>query len=288
MKVGVTLPQFTDDRARFDAGVAMAQQAGFDSIWVFDHLWPLSGGKQRPILESWTTLAYLATSTRDVGIGTLVTRSTLRHPALLAKMAATVAEIAPGRVTVAIGSGDEASREENEAFGLPYHAGEDRIDQLRECVECVVRCLGEDEVTMDNDFVTLDRLPTSPKPIAPPAVWVAGRSGDAIEIAGTLADGWNGWGGDAARFAQDAGTVLEFAGDRPVEVTWGGLVSLEDSGPRRPGDGGGPIAGSPAAIAEALAGFAEAGATHLIVTPSGRWERSIEALGSEILPSLRS
>lgn len=288
MKIGITLAQFTDDRSRFDSGVRMAQQAGFDSIWLFDHLWPLSGGKERPILESWTTLAYLASTTKDIGIGTLVTRSSLRHPALLAKMAANVAEIAPGRLTVAIGSGDEASRGENEAFGVPYHADEDRIDQLRACVECVVRCLREKEVTMDDDFVTVEALETSPHPQIPPPVWVAGRSDDAIEIAGTLADGWNGWGGDVARFTQDASTVLGFAGDRPVEVTWGGLISLEGPGSKRPGDGGGALTGSAAGIAEALAGFAEAGATHLIVTPTGRWEDAIEVLGAEIVPSLRT
>jgi alkanesulfonate monooxygenase SsuD/methylene tetrahydromethanopterin reductase-like flavin-dependent oxidoreductase (luciferase family) len=288
MKIGITLAQFTDDRSRFDSSVSAAEQAGFDSIWLFDHLWPLSGGKQRPILESWTTLSYLAAATRDIGVGTLVTRSTLRHPAVLAKMAANVSEIAPGRLTVAIGSGDEASRGENEAFGLPYHADEDRIDQLRAYVECVVRCLHEKEVTMDDDFVTVESLQTSPRPQIPPPVWVAGRSDDAIEVAATLADGWNGWGGDVARFTQDAGTVLGLAGDRPVEVTWGGLISLEGSGSKRSGDASEALTGSPAGIAEALAGFAEAGATHLIVTPMGRWEDAVEALATEIVPLLRA
>ena len=103
-------------------GAHRAREAGLDSVFVFDHLWPLTGGKERPIFESWTTLAHIAAVTDTMDIGTLVTRSSLRHPAVLAKMAATVASIAPGRLIVAIGSGDEMSRPENEAYGIPYFA----------------------------------------------------------------------------------------------------------------------------------------------------------------------
>ncbi len=296
VKIGVTLPQFTDDAARFREGVLAVEESGLDSMWVFDHLWPLSGTKDRPILEGWTTLAWLAAITQRAEIGTLVTRSSLRHPALLAKMAATVACFAPGRVILGIGSGDEKSRAENEAFGIDYHAEDDRTDQLRSTVEALVRFLHEDEINQDDDFVSLTSLPTSPRPPISPPVWVGGRSGDAIEIAGTLADGWNGWGGTPERFAQDAGAALDFAEGRPFDLTWGGLVSLAASdeaaieAAKGKGAGGeGVIAGSPGTVAAALQRFADTGATHLICTFVGTWDlATLDLLATEVAPALHS
>ncbi|MDQ4095974.1 MAG: LLM class flavin-dependent oxidoreductase, partial [Actinomycetota bacterium] len=202
--IGVTLPQFTDDVDKFTSSARRAEDAGIDSVWVFDHLWPLAGGKERPFLECWTALAWIAATTRRLDVGTLVTRSSLRHPALLAKMAATVGEVAPGRVTVGIGSGDDLSRAENESFGIPYYEGADRLAQLESTVRVVAEALRERSATVRTEFASVEVLPTSPRPPQRPAIWVAGRSDDALEVAGAHADGWNGWGGSVERFAQDA------------------------------------------------------------------------------------
>ena len=187
--VGSTLPQFTDDRDRFIAGVVRAERAGLDSIWVFDHMWPLTGKKSRPVLECWTTLAWIAAETENIKIGTLVTRSSLRHPAVLAKMAATVAEIAPGRLIMAIGSGDHMSRDENEAFGIPYWDGEERIRQLASTVEVVADFFQWGRVSRSDDFVDITDLPPSPQPASAPLIWVGGRSDDVIDVAARRADG---------------------------------------------------------------------------------------------------
>jgi alkanesulfonate monooxygenase SsuD/methylene tetrahydromethanopterin reductase-like flavin-dependent oxidoreductase (luciferase family) len=274
VRLGATLPQFTDDGDAFTRAARYAEELGLDSVWVFDHLWPLSGGRERPILECWTALAYLAGATERIGVGTLVTRSTLRHPAVLAKMAATVAAIAPGRLTVTIGSGDEASRGENESFGIPYFAGDDRLDQLESTVTSMRDYLSGRPVSQTDRFGSLSELLPSPVPEKRPPIWVAGRSDDALEIAGTHADGWNGWGGTPERFAQDAGGVAEYAqaaGGRAVELTWGGLVVLapdDDAartklGKRNPSD---YVVGGPASVARDFAARVEAGARHLICT----------------------
>jgi alkanesulfonate monooxygenase SsuD/methylene tetrahydromethanopterin reductase-like flavin-dependent oxidoreductase (luciferase family) len=130
VRLGVTLPQFTGDPSKLLDGARRAEDAGLDSVWLFDHLWPLTGGKSRSMFECWTSLAYIAAVTKRVTVGTLVSRSSMRHPVLLAKMAATVHAIAPGRLVVGIGSGDEASRPENDSVGLPYYPGRERTDQL--------------------------------------------------------------------------------------------------------------------------------------------------------------
>jgi alkanesulfonate monooxygenase SsuD/methylene tetrahydromethanopterin reductase-like flavin-dependent oxidoreductase (luciferase family) len=278
--VGTTLPQFTDDPDRFIEGAKRAESVGLDSIWLFDHLWPLTGGKERPIIECWTALAWLAAETTSIRIGTLVTRSTLRHPALLAKMAATVGAIAPGRLIVTIGSGDELSRDENESFGIPYYDLDDRVDQLVSAVRCVHHCLHEESVTMDDDFVTLRGLPTSPSPEPAPKVWVGGRSDDVLEVAGTLADGWNGWGSSAKRFAQDAATAVELAGDRAFELSWAGLVMLgpdDDAAAEKMGDRArkGWVVGGPETVSAHLDKMVQAGARHLIATFPDPWRPGV-------------
>lgn len=292
VKVGVTLPQFTDDPSRLKDAAQEIEGLGFDSMWLFDHLWPLSGGKDRPIFESWTTLSYLAAATKRITLGTLVTRSSLRQPALLAKMASTVAAIAQERLIVGIGSGDRLSKDENDAFGIDYFADEDRIDQLRSTVEAVVNYLRLDEVTLEDDFLNLRSLPASPPVTVPPPVWVGGRSDDALEIAAVLADGWNGWGGTPSRFAEDAGTVTEMAEGRALELSWGGLLVLRETqaeaeaalGDRDPDE---HVAGDPGAVAKRLGEYVACGATHLVLTPAGGWNiDSIRLLASEVRPQL--
>jgi alkanesulfonate monooxygenase SsuD/methylene tetrahydromethanopterin reductase-like flavin-dependent oxidoreductase (luciferase family) len=260
VRIGVTLPQFTSDREVFVDGVERTRKCGFDSLWVFDHLWPLSGGKERPVLEAWTTVAWLAAATEGCGIGTLVTRSTLRHPAVLAKMAATVGAIAPARLTVGVGSGDAASRDENESFGIRYFDEDDRVPQLRSTVQLLRNFLDGGPVTQHDEFVDVENLPASPTPPERVPLWVGGRSDDTLEVAGLLADGWNGWGGNVERFTQDAQNVLRFAGDRPFELSWGGIV---DVGGSPTGD---RITGTAREVADRLLRIVDAGARHLVIT----------------------
>ena len=267
--LGVTLPQFTDDPRAFSDGARRAQDLGFDSIWVFDHLWPL-GAKHRPILESWTSLAWLAGSTGDVGIGTLVTRSSLRHPALLAKMAATVSAIAPGRLRVGVGSGDQMSAAENLAFGIPYWSGDDRMDQLGATVEVLHRFREEGTVTLSHDFAQIDGLPAGGPGPRDYSIWVAGRSVAALDIAGRLGDGWNAWAAPPEEVAKDAAALREIAGDRALEVTWGGQVVVAETddaarerlGTRNPERF---VTGSPETVGRYLRSLVDAGVRHFVL-----------------------
>ena len=290
--LGSTLPQFTGDPDPFVEGARRAEEVGLDSVWVFDHIWPLTGGKTRSILEAWTALSYVAAETTRIRIGTLVTRSSLRHPAVLAKMVATVADIAPGRLTVAIGSGDEANRAENESYGIPYYSGDARIPQLRSTVELMTRYLTQSSVDVENEFVQIEGLPPSPRPDERPLVWVGGRGDDVLEVAALHADGWNGWGGTPRRFRQDASNVVELAEDKAIEISWAGQVvlgrdrhdaaeRLGDRDPKR------FVVGGPSEVAAALSPFVEAGARHLICTfPVPDAEGTYEILASEVKPAL--
>lgn len=285
-RLGVSLPQFTGDVSTFTDGVRRAEELGFDSLWVFDHLWPL-GAKKRPILEGWTALAWVAATTERATAGTLVTRSSLRHPAVLAKMAATVSEIAPGRVCVAIGSGDHASSAENLAFGIPYWSGADRTDQLASVVEVLHRFRSDDPVTVLDGFTEIENLPPQPGP-RDYSVWVAGRSVRVLDVAGRLADGWNAWAASPVEFARAAAALREISGERPFEITWGAQVVVGETdeaaherlGARNPAD---YVTGGPGTVGAYLRAIVDAGAEHLVLaSPFASDPRSYELLAGPV------
>ena len=293
IRFGVTLPQFTGKRDRFVTGALRAEDLGYDSVWVFDHLWPLGGGRERPVLEAWTALAYLAAATRRVSVGSLVTRSSLRHPVLLAKMIATVGAIAPGRLICGLGSGDELSRPENEAFGLTYLSGVDRINQLASTLEIVTAYSSEGVAGHTDGFAHVTSLPTSPQPDPVPAIWIGGWSRPILRLAGEGADGWNGWGTDPRRFARAVTTVREAAAGRELELSWGGQVIVAGSdaaasealGDRDPDQ---CIVGAPATVAAKLRSFVDAGAGHLIASfPDAGGRGSYELFAEAVVPELR-
>ncbi len=291
MKLGVTLPQFTDDPHRFLDGARRAEALGFHSAWVLDHLWPL-GAKRRPIMEAWTGLAAVAAVTKHIGIGTLVTRSSLRHPAVLAKMAATVATVAPGRLTVAVGSGDGLSRSENEAFGLPYYPRAQRGSQLASTLRVLVAYFEDAPVSRRDDFVAIDELPPSPTVTPPASVWVGGWSHSLLRLAGAEASGWNGWGGSPGKLERAARAVRAAGEGRFVEISWGGqaLLAASDAfavaklGRRDPTEF---LVGGPETMAGHLRAMANAGAEHLILAfPDAGDVGPYELLALEVAPLL--
>ncbi|MFN2587953.1 MAG: LLM class flavin-dependent oxidoreductase [Actinomycetota bacterium] len=267
-RLGVTLPQFTGDAGVFADGVRRAEDLGFDSLWVFDHLWPL-GARRRPLLEGWTAVAWAAATSSRATVGTLVTRSSLRHPALLAKMAATVSEVAPGRLCVAVGSGDHASSGENLSFGIRYWSGADRMDQLASVVEVLHRFRSDESLTVADDFTQITDLPPAPGP-RDYSVWVAGRSVAALDLAARLGDGWNAWAASPEEFARAAAAVREAAGGRDVSLTWGAQVVVAETdeaarerlGARNPAH---YVAGSTATVGAYLRAVVDAGADHLVL-----------------------
>ncbi len=290
VRIGVTVPQFTGDRDSFLSGVHRAVDVGFDSLWVFDHLWPLGGDRERPILECWSTVAYIAERTDDVQIGTLVTRASLRHPVLLAKAAAAVAAIAPGRLIIGLGSGDHLNKDENVAFGAPFLSGAERMAHLVGTVTLVQKYLQGGPVTLNESFAPVSALPPSPTVDDAPPVWLGGRSAELLELAGRLAGGWNGWGADLDAFAADAATVRAIAGERPFEISWAGQVILGATdadaraqlGERDPAQ---YVVGGPETIRSELARPVAAGATHLVVAlPEAAKPGAYEALAEVVAP----
>src|SRR5258706_263707 len=112
--------QYTDWPSLLAAGLR-AEELGYESLWTWDHLYPIVGSSDGPIQEGWLTLAAWAQATRRIRIGLMVGANTFREPALTAKMATTLDHISGGRATLGIGAA--WFEEEHDAYGLEFGDG---------------------------------------------------------------------------------------------------------------------------------------------------------------------
>lgn len=173
-----------------------AERAGFDSVWVSDHLfldWSKYGGPddRQGALECWTTLSALAAATERVRLGSLTICNDLRSPALLAKMAASLDLLSGGRVDLGLGAG--WYEPEYEAAGLDYDEPGTRIRRLREAATIIARLLDGDEVTFSGDHYAIDGAIVRPGPRQEPRppIWIGGKGDFLLKTAARVADGWN-------------------------------------------------------------------------------------------------
>jgi alkanesulfonate monooxygenase SsuD/methylene tetrahydromethanopterin reductase-like flavin-dependent oxidoreductase (luciferase family) len=227
MKVGILLPLFTDDPARAVDRARAAQELGFDGAFAFDHLVPLGGPLDGPSLESFSVLAAVAATADRLTVGTLVARVTLRSAGLLAKQAAALDDMAQGRFVLAMGTGDDASHIEADAFGFAAPDAPTRRRLLEETARAC-RSLFVGERWPGGELVPAIDGPLLPPAATPggPPLWFGGTSNSVVDLAARLADGWNGWGLDAERFEAKAARLVAAAGaeGRRVEPTWAGLA----------------------------------------------------------------
>ncbi|MEU0464378.1 LLM class flavin-dependent oxidoreductase [Amycolatopsis sp. NPDC006131] len=194
-------------------------QAGYDDIrrvwqeadaipeiehaWLFDHLMPIAGDPDGPILEGWTLLSALAAQTSRLRLGLLVTSNRFRPPAVLAKIATTVDVVSGGRLDFGIGVGSRPghplARREYEAHGLPFHDAADATASLAEALT-VIRRLWTEERPFDFDgaHVRLTGAFGNPKPVQRPGppILVGGRAKATLRVVAEHADLWNIPGGD--------------------------------------------------------------------------------------------
>ena len=202
MRFGLTLPHYgfsvPSGETSFSSVAAWAKRAedlGFDSVWVSDHFYysfARYGADPAPIasLEPLTTLAGIAAVTQRVRLGTLVLCSAFRHPALLARVVASIDLLSRGRLDLGLGAG--WMREEFDAFGYRFGTTGERFGSLEESLDVLRRLFGGDPVTYDGPTVALREAVLAPAPERGPALWVGGKGGPRLlRLAARLADGWN-------------------------------------------------------------------------------------------------
>ena len=131
-----------------------AERAGWDSLWVDDHLLTDEGDPSDPKLEGWATISALAAVTQRVRLGLLVGANTFRGPGLTAKLATTVDHLSGGRFVLGLGGG--WFEPEHDAFGLDFGSGfGERLDRLDESAGLIRRLLDGERVTHDGRFYAM-------------------------------------------------------------------------------------------------------------------------------------
>ena len=154
--------QYTSWPAMRDAAVR-ADQLGYDDIWTWDHLYPIVGSDDGPILEGWLVLAGWAAATERARIGLMVGANTFRNPALVAKMATTLDHISGGRAILGIGGAWFAT--EHRAFGIPFGGSPgERLRWLDEAAR-IMRGMLRGEEPSGEEFYTTDSVRNDPPPI---------------------------------------------------------------------------------------------------------------------------
>lgn len=167
-----------------------AEELGFDSVWLPDHVINAHMTKRTPMLENWTVLSALAALTRRVTFAGHTFNNSLRNPAVFAKMAATFDVISGGRLIYSLGAA--WFQQESESYGLPWEPHDERIARLREALVISKALWTQDEVDFDGRFYKLKQAYLEPKPVQKPhiPIWVPGDSEAMRVLAAEMADVW--------------------------------------------------------------------------------------------------
>jgi alkanesulfonate monooxygenase SsuD/methylene tetrahydromethanopterin reductase-like flavin-dependent oxidoreductase (luciferase family) len=263
MIVGTALPQRFVDAGFLDVA-REAEDLGYGSLSVYDHLVPLGAPAGTPVLEAFSTLAAVAAVTSTVGLRTLVVRAPMRPPFMTAHLARTLRAIAGERFVLGLGTGDASSAREDALLGMPHLAGAARREALRHTVSAL-------------------------REVVPGLrIWVGGNGDLTRALAADVADGWNAWA-----------LLPEEIPAMPVEVTWGGQVVLGAtpeaaaerlaswSPGRDPAERERALTGTPEQVAGRLRAFADAGVGEAVVAfVGGDADEQRRVFAREVLPLL--
>jgi probable F420-dependent oxidoreductase len=285
MIFGLNLPNYSSLGNR-EAMIAIAERAealGYSSLWTSDHILV---PKNRPepfgnVLESFTTLAYLAARTERIRLGTGILVLPQRNPVLVAKQAATVNDLSGGRLTlgVAVGYIEEEYGYLGADFANRGRLADEYIAALRELFE-------SDAPDFHGEHVSFTDALFSPRPTVPIPIVVGGSSPAALTRAAKLGDGWYGLrlspetAGAAIVTMHELGHRENFALSLRVQTRVGGTIADVEPNATLHGDSG--------AIVEQVNRYADAGVHHLVIEPFSNDLRDLldqlERFAEEVMP----
>jgi F420-dependent oxidoreductase-like protein len=231
MKLGVDVSQHQLTWDELRSRVRFAEEAGFESAWVFDHFKPLYADPNGPCMEGWMLLSALAATTDRIRLGALVTGVTYRHPSVLAAEAVTVDHVSEGRLDFGIGAAWFEG--EHDQLGIDFPPTRERGRRLEEALQVVKLLMTEDGASFRGRHFKLSEASYNPKPVQRPhpPIWV-GASGErvTIPIAARHADAWHTFGSvdtlkRRARILDDAATK---AGRDPAAIVRSTMLSISE------------------------------------------------------------
>jgi F420-dependent oxidoreductase-like protein len=278
VRVGLKLaPQFTTvDELR--AVWRIADEAGFDHCWNFDHFASIREDTTGDIFEAWTLLGAMAQATERVRIGCMVTSNTYRHPGVLAKMAVTVDHLSGGRLEFGFGAG--WAEGEHTMFGLEFGTAGQRIARMEEACRVVKLLWTEDRASFEGEHYRLADAVANPKPVQQPhpPIWIGGTGErKTLRVVAEQADVWNLPEQEVEEAARLSGVLdrhCEDVGRDPTEIRRSVQLGFD-------GDVDDLLA---RAVAYAGKGFSEL----IVYIRGGNAEADAETVATEALPRLRT
>ncbi len=290
LRVGIQLPEV--ERAvrwpelRDMAGVA--EDAGFDSLWVGDHLLYRDPGEApRGPWEAWSILAALAELTERVQLGPLVASVSFHNPAMLAKKAAAVDEISGGRLILGLGAG--WNEPEYRAFGFPF---DHRVERFEEAFAIIRGLLRDGAVDFEGRYHQARDCVLLPPPARRVPIMVGTVGPRMLRLAAAHADAWNAWftwygntveGLRELREKVDEACAAVGRDPGTLERTVAVLVQMEAEPVARRGSSPEQVPPvRPAELAGHLQGLAAEGIAHVQLVVDPITTRSIERLGPSL------
>jgi probable F420-dependent oxidoreductase len=272
-----------------------AEAAGWHGVWLADHYMPNTGDAtpaRGDAYECWSLLPALAAVTGRIRIGTLVSPTSVHHPALLAKRAATIDRLSGGRMVLGLGAGWQIN--EHHAYGIELEPPGPRVSRFEEAIQIVRSMLSQDTTTFHGACYDITDAPCDPKPVQSPLPLLVGtRSPRMLAITARHADQWNTWG-TPEQAAVGRAALVEACGraGRDPATMWTSVNAFASLDGRAPVTGRATIAGSAQQLADQLGQYAELGFDEFILPdwnlgadPSARAD-NLAALKSSVLDQL--
>jgi alkanesulfonate monooxygenase SsuD/methylene tetrahydromethanopterin reductase-like flavin-dependent oxidoreductase (luciferase family) len=287
---GLFIPQMRMTPAAITERVQAAEAAGFQSVWLMDHMVPpgLNAGE---CFEAFTLAAALAVQTERVRIGHLVACSQFRHPSVLAKMVVTIDHLSGGRFDLGLGWGSYPA--EFAQFGFPDEPPGERARRLRETLEILELLFSGEVVDYEGRCYQLRGAQQRPRPVAGRVPVLVGGIGPTLTLplVRRFADWWNCPSYGISRLAElrpEVGDV-RVSTQHPVGLAAGPAERDEVAAlaERRFGNWGGLVVGTPEEVAEALRPEVDLG-VELFLVPFSDFAtvETIERFGREVIPRL--
>jgi alkanesulfonate monooxygenase SsuD/methylene tetrahydromethanopterin reductase-like flavin-dependent oxidoreductase (luciferase family) len=308
IQFGVYVPQVAFTYPQILERARAAEAAGFDSLWLYDHLYG-PGQPELPSLEGWTLASYLLAQTTRLRVGHLVLCNNFRHPALLAKMATTLDVLSDGRLELGLGSGSVEA--EHQQAGLPWGGPGPRSERLGESLEILTQMFAEGPTTFAGQHYQVTDLPNLPPPVQHPhpPIHIGGVGPRrTLPLVARYADVWNvptyglaDWraseerlvaecetiGRDPATIRRSHEAVLVLAEDEAA------LAEARAKAERRYGTEGwgldaGGYSGTPSMVVDRIAELVEQGVSLFVFFTYDRADpKTLELFAQRVLPAFR-
>ena len=209
--IGVCLRSIRAEPGWWLESARRLDEAGYSGLWCWDHFMGQTDVTV-PTVEAWTILSMAAASTTHVTVGPFVANVMNRHPAVLARMAATLQIASGGRLILGMGIG--GAPREHAAYGIPFPDAPKRIHHLEESVATIRALWTGGPISRASDLYPLDEATAYPIPDPLPRIVLGGETRNGARLAGRIGDGWSAFDGNFEANLPTYVEALEAAGKR--------------------------------------------------------------------------